>query len=609
MLKNTLFTSICLLLISLSSKAQGPGYALDMTETVRYVAVTNSASLNPVSAITVEAWIYPTAWGVNFWTNSIVSKDDWSAGTRGFVLRCGANGTLSFNLGTSAGWREAVTPANSLQLNRWHHVAGTFDGTAIKVYVDGVEKASLSYTGSINSSTYDMTIGQSAYHTSSSRPFTGWIDEVRIWENALPVNEIREWMCRSIAPHHNYFPALLGYWAFDEGQGQLAADRSFFQNIGALISGPFWKRSGAPLGDTTVVISAAPFQAELLLPNQDKLSVGGFTANPTHLHLYRVKNPLLPGAAPAVSVDSLDEKRQWGVFVVGADTATYTASLELTASNGLHSCASYLFWRPSAADSVFTNASMMLSTNRQISFQRSGGHNFALGGAGFTTVNTTDSLTFCTGGSVNFSAAVSAGFGYQWLRNGAPIVNAVQASYQATQSGNYQLEVYTNASCKDSSAVFSVNVLPKPAPIISQQTDTLITGVFSSYQWLRNNTVLVGASQQQYKPTQSGVYRVLVSNSASCSDTSAAFPYFMSSVADVKTNQFRFWPNPAHDRIYLGVEAEMAYTVQLVDMQGCLVRHSVGPVKELSVADIPRGMYLLRVEFENGVVIRKLLLE
>lgn len=599
--------SLCFLLQN-SAHAQGPGYALDMSETARYVSVPNTSSLNPVTAITVEAWIYPTAWGVNFWTNSIVSKDDWSAGTRGFVLRCGANGTLSFNLGTSLGWREAVSPASSLQLNRWQHVAGTFDGTAIKVFVDGVEKASFSFTGSINPSTFDMNIGQSAYHTASSRPFTGWIDEVRIWEYALPAADLRQWMCRSLAAHHNYFPGLLGYWTFDEGQGQLTTDRSFFQNTAALIGDPFWKRSGAPLGDTTVVVSAAPFQAELLLANQDKLNVGGFTANPTHLHLYRVKNPLLPGAAPAASVDALDNNRQWGVFVVGADTATYTANLELHAANGLHSCASYLFWRPSAADSVFAASNLMLTIQpRQIGFQRSGSYNFAVGGAGFTTVTTSDSLTFCSGGSATLQAQLSAGFGYQWLRNGMPIPGATQNTYVVNQGGNYQLEVYTNASCKDSSAVVVVTLLAAPAPVITQQNDSLFTTTFSSYQWLRNNNVIVGANQRHYKPTQSGDYRVLVTHASGCRDTSEVFPYFMSSVADLLGVNFRFWPNPARDWIYL--DTESGYEVQLYDLQGRLVSRSAGLVKAFSVADFPRGMYLLQLALPQGVVVKKLLLE
>jgi len=603
-----LITSMLSLFTFSTVFAQGPGYALDMTETARYVAVTNAASLNPTQAMTVEAWIYPTAWGVNFWTNCIVSKDDWTAGTRGFVLRCGANGTASFNLGTTLGWREAVTPANTLQLNRWHHIAGTFDGTAIKVIVDGVEKASFAFTGTINPSAFDMTIGQSAYHTASSRPFTGWIDEVRLWEFALPASEIRQWMCRSLAPHHNYYPGLLGYWTFDEGQGLLAADRSFFQNTGALISNPVWKASGAPIGDTTVVVSSAPFQAELNIIGQDKFSVANFTTNPTHLHLYRVKDPLLPGIAPPSSVDALDNKRQWGVFVVGADTATYTANLELNASNGLHSCASYLLWRQSAADSIFSTSNLMLTTPaRQISFQRSGRQNFAIGGNGFTLVSTNDSLSFCSGGSATLSAQLSAGFGYQWLRNGMPVAGATQNTYVATQGGSYQVEVYTNASCKDSSEVVVVNVLAAPSPVITQQNDTLFTATFISYQWLRNNSIVVGANQRHFKPTQSGDYRVLVSNAAGCRDTSAVFPYFMSSVGELTATSFRFWPNPARDRIYL--DTEIGYTVQLLDLQGRLISKSDGPVREFSVADLPRGMYLLRVDLPQGVVVRKVLLD
>ncbi|MBN2745571.1 MAG: hypothetical protein JXR34_02510, partial [Bacteroidales bacterium] len=48
--------------------------------------------------ITVEAWIKPTAFGIEYWRNNIVNKETWTP-EAGYMLRCGAGGKLNFTLG------------------------------------------------------------------------------------------------------------------------------------------------------------------------------------------------------------------------------------------------------------------------------------------------------------------------------------------------------------------------------------------------------------------------------------------------------------------------------------------------------------------------------
>ncbi|GEM_PF-3555176 len=589
--------------------AQGAGYAIDMTSVARYVSIPNTQSLNPAAQITVEAWIYPTAWGVNFWTNSIVSKDDWSVGTRGFVMRCGANGTISFNLGTTVGWREAVSPANSMQLNRWHHVAGTYDGTQIRVYVDGVQKGFTNFTGTMAASTYDMTIGQSAYHTASSRPFEGWIDEVRMWEQALPDSVIRQWMNRKVTVNHPAEAFLLGNWSFDEGQGTLVNDGSFFQNHGSLINDPVWRASGAAIGDTVVAVTAAPFSAMLERAGLDKVGVSGFSSNPIAVYLYRVNQPQLTGQLPAGHAMTLDSSRSWGVFVVGADTSSYSVDIELFEANGLHRCASGLFWRLQGSDTIWTDPALSLSQQRDIRFSRTGSSQWAVAGAGSTLLSTTESLTFCTGGSALFAATPSTGFSYQWLHNGTPVPGATNPTLNAVLNGLYQLEVRDGAGCRDSSEVITLSVLPAPDAVITRQNDTLFTGTFSSYQWFRNNNILMGANQQFYRPTQNGDYRVLVSNADNCTDTSAAFVHFMTSVAETGEENIKVWPNPAINLITVSLQDPAPATLSLLDIRGrvCL-RASPGEL-QLKTGELTRGLYLLRIEQGVKVMVRKVVLE
>lgn len=214
--------------------------------TTSYMEVGTASSIAPDSAITVEAWIKPAAFAVNPWQNTVVSKDGWSAGEGGFVLRCGGNGVISFNIagkspsGVSNSWKEAVSPTGAVLLNTWTHVAGTYDGTTIRVFVNGVQVGSLAYAGTIDKNALYVTrIGRLADNqgASQTRYFNGNIDEIRIWERALSAAEL-------LANKNDHLnPAgqsrLLGYWRFNDGTGTTAADLGTGNNT-ATMFGSTW---------------------------------------------------------------------------------------------------------------------------------------------------------------------------------------------------------------------------------------------------------------------------------------------------------------------------------------------------------------------------------
>ncbi|MGE4285405.1 MAG: LamG-like jellyroll fold domain-containing protein, partial [Phycisphaerae bacterium] len=147
----------------------------------------DSSYLNPMDGITVSAWINADSWKDQSWQGSIVSKDDWDERDTGYVLRCGNNGCLSFNLAVGWKWSEAVT-GSLMQTGRWYHVVGTYDGAAIKTYINGVLRAETAVSGEISTSRYDLQIGRGAHDY--SRAFDGLIDEVAIWDKALSADKI-----------------------------------------------------------------------------------------------------------------------------------------------------------------------------------------------------------------------------------------------------------------------------------------------------------------------------------------------------------------------------------------------------------------------------------
>src|SRR6185436_9087462 len=153
----------------------------------------------------------------------IVCKHGWSSGEGGFVLRCGGQGELSWNIAgidvnqIPVNWIELVSPTNALTSNTWMHVAGTFDGTELKCYVNGILQGTVPFAGTIAPSTaYPLAIGRLADPVyGPDRYFAGNIDEVRVWNRALTQTEIQTSMNNHIDP--SGATGLVSYWRMNEG--------------------------------------------------------------------------------------------------------------------------------------------------------------------------------------------------------------------------------------------------------------------------------------------------------------------------------------------------------------------------------------------------------
>ncbi len=87
--------------------------------------------------------------------------------------------------GTSTTEAFGATP---LALNTWAHIAATYDGTTLRMYVDGSQVASAARTGVIKTSTNALTLGGDPFY---GQYFRGTIDEVRIYNRALSAAEVQ----------------------------------------------------------------------------------------------------------------------------------------------------------------------------------------------------------------------------------------------------------------------------------------------------------------------------------------------------------------------------------------------------------------------------------
>ena len=169
------------------------GKALSFNGTSSIVNIADAASLRLTSAMTVEAWVNPTAAG-NVW-RTVVMKE--VTGDLAYALYANEDVDVPAAYVRIGSASRRVGGASALSLNTWTHLAATYASGALRIYVNGALVSTQAGTGTIASSTLPLRIGG---NTIWGEYFAGSIDEVRIYNRALSVTEIAADMTGGAAP-------------------------------------------------------------------------------------------------------------------------------------------------------------------------------------------------------------------------------------------------------------------------------------------------------------------------------------------------------------------------------------------------------------------------
>ena len=168
--------------------------------------------------ITVEAWVYPRAFGDDWFKSPIVEKDGH------FGLRLGtSNGLPSLAFTIANGWsnESVIVNPNSLTVNTWVHVACTYNSTTkvLIAYVNGVEVGRRTNNQSFSTMGTGGNLVLGA-NTVWSRYFNGIIDEVRIWNVERSASQILASMSADVLGT----TGLVSYYNFNQGSGSSLTD-------------------------------------------------------------------------------------------------------------------------------------------------------------------------------------------------------------------------------------------------------------------------------------------------------------------------------------------------------------------------------------------------
>jgi hypothetical protein len=178
--------------------AQGRfGSALTFDGVNDWVTVNDANDLDFTTAFTLEAWVFPTTSGSGSWRNVVIKE---RAGGEVYNLYANADTNAPVMYGVPAATPSQPLDARattSLVLNTWSHLAATYDGTTLRLYVNGGLVGSRAVASPLLTSTGVLRFGGNNVW---GEFFAGRIDEVRIYNRALTVDQIQADMNAAVQP-------------------------------------------------------------------------------------------------------------------------------------------------------------------------------------------------------------------------------------------------------------------------------------------------------------------------------------------------------------------------------------------------------------------------
>jgi hypothetical protein len=199
----------------------------------------DSTSLSPTAAISLEAWIrpdvVPTTPGSGW---NLVSK--WN--TALLYLSGGASPKFVFTLFDSAtsSYSAAVVSTTTVATATTYHVVGTYNGANLRIYVNGVLESTVARSGLVNDSSFGGALAGGGWGTLPSPAFRGRLDEIAIYGSALSAVRVQAHYASGTPV--TYSSTVLGdspaaYWRLGEASGTGAADSSGNGNGGSYAGG------------------------------------------------------------------------------------------------------------------------------------------------------------------------------------------------------------------------------------------------------------------------------------------------------------------------------------------------------------------------------------
>jgi hypothetical protein len=176
-----------------------------------------------------------------------------------------------------------------------------------------------------------------------------------------------------------------------------------------------------------------------------------------------------------------------------------------------------------------------------------------------------------------------------------------------TSSGSYSVYAIDSLGCYYNSQPVVVLIHPSgPPPVISYQSPFLVSSIPGPVQWYRNDSLIVGATDELYEPTSGGLYSLSYSDSNGCTVISSYFPYMISGTGTVTTdveNSFSMYPNPFSEKTTIENSGPAKFlNCDIFNSQLMLIQsnQSFGSKIAIDGSMLTPGIYFFRLQIRDG---------
>lgn len=304
-------------------------------------------------AVTIEYWLKPSM--LKNWNQHV------GTGWGTFLLHANSDGSVS------AGWannstNRVNTPAGTLKVNQWYHMAIVIDGNNLNLYINGQVAASI--TGSSYSGLGgfgDLPIGG----TGSNEGIDGRIDELRIWNEARTAEQIARYMNTTIlVPSAE--STLLAYYNMNTLQTDEGGQK-YVKDLAGSNDAPLMNGNISRTSESSLIFSSGALTADFSLPDGPY-----YAGSPVQF-----TNQSSPNAvkwvwnAPDAGVKDLEATNPQLIF---PKEGTFKVSLTVSASDGSSQVKEMdiTIDKPAAPDASFTASASEISTGDRVTFHVSG---------------------------------------------------------------------------------------------------------------------------------------------------------------------------------------------------------------------------------------------
>jgi hypothetical protein len=190
------------------------------------VIIPDSPNLRLGTAMTIELWL-KTSTNPSDWVRLVGKGVNYR--NYGVWIQAGT-GRILWQI-YSGGGNNNVFSTNAVTDGAWHHVAVTYNGSIMAIYIDGSLDGSNAYTQTPYTSGDPLKLGYGDIHDF----YEGLLDEVRIINSSLTAAMIRQDFASS--PKYPTRPATVAWYQFRENSGTTVGDNSGTNNNGTIEGG------------------------------------------------------------------------------------------------------------------------------------------------------------------------------------------------------------------------------------------------------------------------------------------------------------------------------------------------------------------------------------